>query len=457
MVAPAGKLIQLSLKRCRRISYFYASLLIFTGFMFDLNAASAWQADLETIRAKAEKGDLYYQGLLGIHLKHGGHGAVIDLVESDRWSAKAAEGKGAFGLCNLASLEMRRRNFEKGRFLFDEAHLHSNLLRLARADDAVAIFCLGLIEMECPPRNIQKAIRHFQKSSNKGFPPAQATLGMIKLNGIGTVRDQKTGIKWLQAAAQSGSPYGDFHLGMAYSIGDGVPFDQTKSMQLIRQAAEAGLENAQFTLGMKYAEGEGVPQDYSQAVEWLRKASNQGFGEATLHLRRCETMLKHTKLTTTPPVEPVATTNDPSETIPKTPPESVKAPTPPVTPSPSAEEENRVRLQQARHLLLVERKTTQAKKMLTALALQGVTDAQKLLGIAHYRAKDYQDAHLWLLQAAQKNDPQAQRYLGMTYFLGQGVHRDYDQASKWLAKAAAQGDQEAIRYREILRKFYQEQ
>ncbi|MGE4551197.1 MAG: tetratricopeptide repeat protein, partial [Opitutales bacterium] len=373
-----------------------------------------------------------------------------------RWSAKAAENNGAFGLCNLASLEMRKRNFEKGRFLFDEAHLHSNLLRLARAEDAVAIFCLGLIEMESPPRNAIKAVRYFEQSSRKGFAPAQALLGMIKLNGIGIPRDQKEGIKWSKAAARAGSPYGKFQLGMAYSIGEGVEFDQAKSMELIRAAAEQGLGSAQLTLGMKYANGEGVEHDYAQAAEWLKKASKQGIGEATFQLRRCETMLKHQTSIVVKPVKPT----EPGETVAKTPPlEPVKTPqsTPvPVPPSPSLQQEMLIRLQQARHLLLVERKISEAKVILKELSAEGVTEAQRLLGIAHYRSRDYQDAHTLFLQAAQKSDPQAQRYLGMIYFLGQGVERDYAQANVWLGKAAVQGDQEASRYRDILQKFYKE-
>ncbi len=196
MGAPTVKFPMTLPKLGFRLIYLCAPAISSVGVVGDLQAAHAWKLDHETVRSKATKGDAYYQGLLGIRLKYGGGGEFIDLVESERWSTKAAESNGAFGLCNLASLEMRKRNFEKGRFLYDEAHLHSNLLHLARAEDAVAIFCLGLIEMECPPRNIPKAIRHFKESGRKGFAPAQATLGMLKLNGIGTARDQNEGIKW---------------------------------------------------------------------------------------------------------------------------------------------------------------------------------------------------------------------------------------------------------------------
>ena len=459
MVTPTTKSKNIRLTGTLRLILSSLSLLVFAGVGFDLEASSRWKEDIQAIRVEAAKGDSYYQGLLGIYLKYGTPDGIIDLEKSERWSIKAAEDKGAFGLCNLASLEMRKRNYEKGRFLYDEAHLHSNLLRLARANDAVAIFCLGLIEMECPPRNIPKAIRHFQESGRKGFAPAQATLGILKLNGIGTNRDKEMGIKWLHAAARSGSPIGKFHLGMAHSIGDGISFDQTKSMQLIKEAAEQGLGSAQLTLGMKFANGEGVTQDYAQAVDWLRKASNQGIGEATFQLRRCETMLKHKPLPTHPTAKPADPTSKPSEVVKIPPVKPVEPPKPtpaPVSPPASIEEGVKLRLQQARHLLLIERKTSQAKIILAQLAKENITEAQKLLGIAHYRSQDYKEAHTWLHKAAQKNDPHAQRYLGMIFFLGQGVDRDYALASKWLARSAAQGDEEAIRYREILRKFYEE-
>lgn len=431
--------------------------LIMACFHTCLFAGGEWKADLNTVRAKAAQGDLYYQGLLGIHLKHGGPQMIIDLVESERWSAKAAEKNGAFGLCNLASLEMRKRNYEKGRFLYDEAHLHSNLLRMARAEDAVAIFCLGLIELESPPRNIPKAIRHLEKSGSKGFAPAQAILGMLKLNGIGIPRDRGGGIKWLQAAARSESAYGQFHLGMAYSIGEGVAFDQDRSMQLIRKAAAQGLSSAQLTLGMKYSNGEGVDQDYAEAANWFQKASEQGSGEATFQLRRCHAMLKNQPQAKPKPEEQgdttVAAVAKPLPVEPEVTPEPEPVLIPEVT---ASDEETKMLLQQARHLLLVEKKILPAKKILRDLATKGIAEAQRLLGIAHYRSLDYKEAHSWLLQAAEKNDPQAQRYLGMIYFLGQGIDKDYAQAHAWLSKAAAQGDREAARYREILQKFYQE-
>ena len=49
---------------------------------------------------------------------------------------------------------------------------------------------------------------------------------------------------------------------------------------------------------------------------------------------------------------------------------------------------------------------------------------------------------------------EAQRFLGMIFFLGQGVEQDYAQASHWLGKASAGGDTQAPRYLRIVEQFY---
>ena len=49
---------------------------------------------------------------------------------------------------------------------------------LAKGKDPLAMYCLGMIEMDNPPRNFTKAIRHLEASAERGFATAQATLGL---------------------------------------------------------------------------------------------------------------------------------------------------------------------------------------------------------------------------------------------------------------------------------------
>ena len=59
----------------------------------------------------------------------------------------------------------------------------------------------------------------------------------------------------------------------------------------------------------------------------------------------------------------------------------------------------------------------------------------------------------WFERAANKNDPESLRYLGILHFLGQGVEQDYIVADSWLTKSAQLGDLEAARYLRIVKQF----
>ena len=143
-----------------------------------------------------------------------------------------------------------------------------------------------MIEMDNPPRNFPKAIRHLEISAEKGFATAQATLGMIYFTGIGTEKNSNLAIKWCSRAARTKLPLGMFYLGMAYSIGDGVEENKDYSIRWIRSAADRELVMAQLTLGMKFATGDGINKDLETAVSWLHRASLSGSPEAKLQLRK---------------------------------------------------------------------------------------------------------------------------------------------------------------------------
>jgi hypothetical protein len=56
-----------------------------------------------------------------------------------------------------------------------------------------------------------------------------------------------------------------------------------------------------------------------------------------------------------------------------------------------------------------------------------------------YTRKDYSTALKEWQPLAEQGDAQAQYYLGVLYFKGEGVPQDYGQAREWWLKAAAQG------------------
>lgn len=417
---------------------------------------SVLQESLASIQTKALAGDIHYQGVLAIYHKFGEKGLSIDLQEAERWAKLAGEKQGSLGLCTLAALELEKGNGQRGRFLYDEAYLHSNLRSVVKNEDPIALFCMGMMEIDNPPRNFTKGIRHLTKSAELGFATAQSTLGMIYFTGIGVRKDRDLAIKWCARAAGDKLPLGMFYLGMAYSIGDGIARNDDYAMRWIRAAADRQLTMAQLTLGMKLATGDGTKKNIESAVEWLRRAAVQGeSAEAKLQLRRYENLLMRMR-------NPTAAYNIPDEQeksaielaekkiLPDT---HVKPQIPPRQKTPESPPIVRLETPKSPLSPVPEKHWGNTKSSLKNAAYKGDFLAAKKLGLKYYSEKDYKEAKKWFEIAAIKKEPEALRYLGILYFLGQGVELNYDAAKEWFTQAVQAGDLEATRYLRIVKQF----
>jgi TPR repeat protein len=420
--------------------------------------SSASSKELSFVQAKALEGDKYYQGALALFYKYGEKGLPIDLAESERWAKLAAKSDGGIGMAVLASIELERDKVERGQFLYDEAYLHSNLRDLAKAKDPVALFCVGLMEIDNPPRNVEKGMRNLERAANQGLATAQATLGMIYFTGIGVPRDPKEAISWCSKAARKRLPLGMFYLGMAYSSGDGVARNNDFSNRWIRAAADKGLVMAQLTLGMKLALGDGIERNLDHGVQWLRQAANSGSSEAALQLRRFENLLVKAPIRSSSisdnekqGVNRLAQNSTLPKSQEKTKPVSPRVPMPrKINPDSSTDP-----VQMALEMLTLENNEATAKKMLKEIAGQGRSDALRELGLLHYKRQEFDQARENFLKASLDKDPQSIRYVGIMHFLGQGTNQDYAKAEEWLSQALLLGDNESNRYLRIARQFNQ--
>ncbi len=420
---------------------------------------------LATIQSKALQGDVYYQGALGLFYKSGQYGLPIDKAEAKRWSRMAANKEGALGLATLASIELEDGNTERGYFLYDEAYLHSNLRELGKENDPLALYCLGMMEMDNPPRNIPKAIRNLEKSAELEFATAQATLGMIYFTGIGVKKDSDLALKWSSKSAQNKIPLGMFYLGLAYSVGDGLERNDDYAIRWIRAAAERELTMAQLTLGMKLALGDGVLKNLELAVQWLRRATLNGSAEAALQLRRYENILLRLdgnpdSFSDQEPINKIAskainsTLNvdnrgkfADSEQFPLQ--EDLKPSE--INNFGQMNEPDSVEI--AKQFIATGEDEGVALNLLEEAALSGESEAMNELGLLAYKNQDYRKAMDWFTKAAEFNQSESLRYIGILYFLGQGVEIDYKIAEGWLEKEVKSGDIEASRYLRIVKQF----
>jgi len=404
--------------------------------------ANPLKETLATIQEKAFNGDAYYQGVLALFHKHGEFGLAVDLEEAERWAKMASEKKGALGLATLAALELERGNVPKGRFLYDEAYLHTNLRKLGNKDDALALFCLGMMEIDNPPANIPKALRHLEASAAGGFASAQATLGMIYFTGIGTPKNSSLAIKWCSKAAKSKSPLGMFYLGMSYSVGDGLPMNDEIAMRWIHAAASRELAMAQLVLGMKLAQGDGINKNLALAVQWLRRASQKGSADAALQLRRYENLLARSELAPASYQVPSTQTSF-QENISKSISTNLNDKNQSSTVDKVAKNfEKTISFEQEDFIdpKIFDEPEDEAKSLLN-------------LGLQNYKLGKFVDAKFYFDKSATKNNPVAMRHLGILFFLGQGVKIDYKVATKHFDQARSLGDLESVRYLRILEQF----
>ena len=362
-------------------------------------ASKALKESINSIQGKAIQGDSYYQGILSLHYKYGNKGLTIDIDEAERWAKNATKNGNGIGMATLASIHFEKGNKDRSQFLYDEAYLHSNLRELAKSKDPFALFCIGLMEMDNPPRNPKKGIRNIQTSAKMGFPIAQATLGVIYLTGSGIQRDVNEGVKWCSLGSRKTIPLAMYYLGLAYSFGDGVTKNQDYASRWIRAAADRGLVSAQYTLGMRLGMGDGMEKNLKHGVLWLRRATQNGSEDAKVQLRRFETLLNSNR--------EISKTFDSSDEIDDF---SIKA-------------------------------------------QESSSKVSREIGLKNYNNKNYKQAKIHFLRASEQNDAVSQRYLGIMHFLGQGCKKNNQIARNWLSKAAKAGDLDSKRYLKVMQRI----
>ena len=386
---------------------FFCFLLLsqFSGSL--LASSSIFKESLESIQSKALQGDSYYQGVLSLFYKYGEKGLSIQLREAERWAKTATKNGSGIGMATLASIHLEKGNFDRSQFLYDEAYLHSNLRELAKSKNPFALFCLGLMEIDHPPKNTEKGIRNILESANKGFPTAQATLGVIYLSGSGHERDVKRGVMWCSRAARQKNPLAMFYLGLAYIFGDGVSKNEDYANRWVRAAADRGLVSAQLTLGMRLSMGDGIERNLKHGVAWLKKAALNDSEEAKVQLRRFQTLLK----------SPYKNSDiDDSKS-------------------------NKYEYKQS-NLVNLDKKEDSSEILLN-----------RKEGLKNYQNKKYANAQEYFLKGFKMGDPTSIRYLGIMNFLGQGVPKNNTKAKDYLQKAVQAGDIEAKKYLNALKRL----
>ena len=339
--------------------------------------------DLAELKFLAQKEDVNAQALLGrIYLL--GIGDTQNLSEAKKWLSLAVKnldtlpGLWAQGLCYEYGIEIPKSEIQAVKYY----------QKAAEKGYAPAQSSLGFSYYSGNglAKNGTLAVQCFHKAVQQGYVAAECNLGLCYDNGVGVEKDQKMAVQWYQKAAEQGYAPAQFNLGICYERGTGVEKSQKLAIQWYRKGAEQGYAPAQFNLGLCYENGVGVERDQKLAVQWYQKAAEQEYVAAQCNLGRCYRNGNGT----------------------------------------------------------VKDEKLAVQWFQKAIELEQNANAQFNLGVCYENGmgvkKDKKLAVEWYQRAANQNNVNAQINLGWCYQNGSGVKKDEKEAAKWYQKAAEQGN-----------------
>ncbi len=160
---------------------------------------------VETLTARAEKGDAYAQGLLsGIYFR-GDLGVKRNFKTGIKWAKLSAEKKNPLGLFRMGWIYqyglLGHVDMAKANKYYKESI--PGLLKLAQSGNSEAQLNLSTVYYELGKN--AEAKEWLNKSAENNNYLAQAILGMAYLNGkVGYKKNPKLGLQWLEKSATQG-------------------------------------------------------------------------------------------------------------------------------------------------------------------------------------------------------------------------------------------------------------
>lgn len=261
--------------------------------LYDLALEAELRAELPTAFYFLEKSALlgYVRAQIRVaQCYQNGMGTKKDPQKALEWYERASDAKSteatlALAECYRAGIGTEK-SYEKCIACYERA---------SELGDAKALYMLAdaLFEGKICKRDLPRAVKLYQKSALKTYPPA-----VVKINEIfdGFTRifnnaieaqkagDDVTAVRLYTIAAEMGHRSSACNLGFCYQNGVGCKKDLRRAVYYYTIAAEDGSASAKFNLGMCYKNGGGVNVDFKKAEKLLREARDCGFYEDATRL-----------------------------------------------------------------------------------------------------------------------------------------------------------------------------
>lgn len=132
--------------------------------------------------------------------------------------------------------------------------------------------------------DLEKCFYWCLKAAKQGQVRAQANLGNMYCQAIGTEQDIEEGFYWYHEASLAGHIDSMVKAGLMLLIGQGTSKGVHEGLELLYQAANDDNAEAQMLIGSIYFEGRLVEKDLDEAKYWLKAAAKNGDPNAQYNL-----------------------------------------------------------------------------------------------------------------------------------------------------------------------------
>lgn len=226
--------------------------------------------DLQDVMRRAEAGQAEAQYQIGLAYQLGLN-VERDFVQARTWFARAAGQGHARAQGGLGFLLLLGQGGPK-----DLREAERLLRAAADQGEASALANLAELSLELHPDAPQQAIDLLERAIGAGAVNARYRLARLLIEGNIVTADAPRGLKLLEEAVAAGSPYGQTYLAALLSEGEVVARDDKRALQLARRAADSGLAEGLNELGRMIAWGLGTERDPARGASYLERAGKLG-------------------------------------------------------------------------------------------------------------------------------------------------------------------------------------
>lgn len=265
--------------------------------------AQAWsQKFLETLRERAEKGDIAAMSNLGRAYLAGDAVITPDPVQAAAWLSRASAEGDAASAYMLGEMLTQQQQEAEAKIAY--ARAYGLFRQRAEQGDSDARYWMGFMELrgigteqpEHPAATLTAmveegfqpaayqlfkyaaeqgddatALRCARLLADKGQDPQMAYfVADAAYHGRGMEQDDTTGARYLEQAVSAGVPAALYH--RAWQLED--EGQNTAAFKLFADAAAAGHDNALVKAGVMLLEGRGTEKDESTGLQYLQRAAD---------------------------------------------------------------------------------------------------------------------------------------------------------------------------------------